>query len=65
MDQMMINKNRVNEQVMKVLLKHGAAHTEFIKCDDDGKIYFRNIIKSWWSPTLLKWLMPHLISTFR
>jgi biotin carboxylase len=21
-------------------LKHGAAHTEFIKCNEDGKIYF-------------------------
>lgn len=31
----------INEQVMKGFgLKHGAAHTEFIKCDDDGKIYF-------------------------
>jgi biotin carboxylase len=32
---------KVNEQVIKGFgLKHGAAHTEFIKCDDDGKIYF-------------------------
>ncbi|MBC5837684.1 ATP-grasp domain-containing protein [Flavobacterium muglaense] len=31
----------VNEQVMKGFgLKHGAAHTEFIKCKEDGKIYF-------------------------
>lgn len=31
----------VNEQVMKGFgLKHGAAHTEFIKCNEDGKIYF-------------------------
>lgn len=32
---------KVNEQVIKGFgLKHGAAHTEFIKCEDDGKIYF-------------------------
>jgi hypothetical protein len=32
---------KVNEQVMKGFgLKHGAAHSEYIKCDDDGKIYF-------------------------
>ena len=31
----------VNEQVIKGFgLKHGAAHSEFIKCRDDGKIYF-------------------------
>lgn len=31
----------VNEQVLKGFgLKHGAAHTEFIKCKDDGQIYF-------------------------
>ncbi|TDD94906.1 ATP-grasp domain-containing protein [Flavobacterium cellulosilyticum] len=31
----------VNEQVMKSFgLKHGAAHTEFIKGKEDGKIYF-------------------------
>lgn len=31
----------VNEQVLKSFgLKHGAAHTEFIKCKEDGKIYF-------------------------
>ncbi len=31
----------VNEQVIKGFgLKHGAAHTEFIKGKDDGKIYF-------------------------
>lgn len=31
----------VNEQVMKGFgLKHGAAHTEFIKCNEDGEIYF-------------------------
>lgn len=31
----------VNEQVIKGFgLKHGAAHTEFIKCKDDGRIYF-------------------------
>jgi biotin carboxylase len=32
---------KVNEQVMKSFgMKHGATHTEFIKCDEDGKIYF-------------------------
>jgi hypothetical protein len=32
---------KINEQVMKGFgLKHGAAHTEFIKCKEDGKIYF-------------------------
>ena len=32
---------KVNEEVLKGFgLKHGAAHTEFIKCDDDGIIYF-------------------------
>ena len=31
----------VNEQVIKGFgLKHGAAHSEYIKCRDDGKIYF-------------------------
>lgn len=31
----------VNEQVLNGFgLKHGAAHTEFIKCKEDGKIYF-------------------------
>ena len=31
----------VNEQVIKGFgLKHGAAHAEYIKCKDDGKIYF-------------------------
>lgn len=31
----------VNKQVLKGFgLKHGAAHTEFIKCKDDGQIYF-------------------------
>lgn len=31
----------VNEQVLKGFgLKHGVAHTEFIKCKEDGKIYF-------------------------
>jgi hypothetical protein len=31
----------VNEQVMKAFgMKHGATHTEFIKCNEDGKIYF-------------------------
>lgn len=31
----------VNEQVIKGFgLKHGAAHSEYIKCNDDGKIYF-------------------------
>ena len=32
---------KVNEQVMKGFgLKHGAAHTEFIKGKEDGEIYF-------------------------
>lgn len=32
---------KVNEQVIKGFgLKHGASHAEFIKCDEDGKIYF-------------------------
>lgn len=32
---------KINGQVLKGFgLKHGAAHTEFIKCKDDGKIYF-------------------------
>lgn len=32
---------KINEQVIKGFgLKHGAAHTEFIKCNKDGKIYF-------------------------
>ncbi|WP_298223329.1 ATP-grasp domain-containing protein [Flavobacterium sp.] len=32
---------KVNEQVIKGFgLKHGAAHTEFIKCEDNGQIYF-------------------------
>ena len=32
---------KVNEQVLKGFgLKHGAAHTEFIKCKETGKIYF-------------------------
>ena len=32
---------KVNEQVMKSFgMKHGATHTEFIKCNEDGKIYF-------------------------
>ncbi len=31
----------VNEQVIKGFgLKHGATHSEYIKCRDDGKIYF-------------------------
>lgn len=31
----------VNEQVIKGFgLKHGVAHSEYIKCNDDGKIYF-------------------------
>jgi hypothetical protein len=37
----------MNEQVIKDFgLKHGAAHTEFIKSDEDGEIYFGNIIAS-------------------
>lgn len=32
---------RINMQVIKSFgLKHGASHAEFIKCDEDGKIYF-------------------------
>lgn len=32
---------KINEQVIQGFgLKHGAAHTEFIKCNEDGKIYF-------------------------
>ena len=32
---------KINEQVIKGFgLKHGAAHTEFIKCNEDGKVYF-------------------------
>lgn len=32
---------KVNKQVMKAFgMQHGATHTEFIKCNDDGKIYF-------------------------
>ena len=32
---------KVNEQVMRAFgMKHGATHTEFIKCNEDGKIYF-------------------------
>lgn len=32
---------KVNTQVMKAFgMQHGATHTEFIKCDEDGKIYF-------------------------
>ncbi len=32
---------KVNEQVMKAFgMKHGATHTEFIKCNEDGNIYF-------------------------
>ncbi len=32
---------RVNEKVIKGFgLKHGASHAEFIKCEEDGKIYF-------------------------
>ena len=32
---------KVNEAVMKAFgMKHGATHTEFIKCNEDGKIYF-------------------------
>lgn len=31
----------INKQILKGFgLKHGAAHTEFIKCNEDGKIYF-------------------------
>lgn len=32
---------KVNAQVMKAFgMQHGATHTEFIKCNEDGKIYF-------------------------
>lgn len=32
---------KVNAQVLKAFgMMHGANHTEFIKCNDDGKIYF-------------------------
>ncbi len=32
---------KVNAQVLKAFgMKHGANHTEFIKCNDDGQIYF-------------------------
>ena len=32
---------KVNDQVLKGFgMMHGANHTEFIKCNDDGKIYF-------------------------
>lgn len=32
---------KVNEEVIKGFgLKHGAAHSEFIKCNEDGKVYF-------------------------
>ena len=32
---------KVNEHVLKAFgMLHGANHTEFIKCNDDGKIYF-------------------------
>lgn len=32
---------KVNEQVIKGFgLKHGTAHSEYIKCNEDGKIYF-------------------------
>ena len=31
----------MNEKVMKAFgMQHGATHTEFIKCNEDGKIYF-------------------------
>jgi len=33
--------SKVNAQVMKAFgMQHGATHTEFIKCNEDGKIYF-------------------------
>lgn len=36
-----IEIKKVNEEVLKSFgLKNGAAHTEFIKCNEDGKIYF-------------------------
>lgn len=32
---------KVNQQVIKAFgMQHGANHTEFIKCNEDGKIYF-------------------------
>lgn len=32
---------KVNAQVLKAFgMKHGANHTEFIKCNEDGKVYF-------------------------
>jgi len=32
---------KINEQVIKGFgLKHGAAHSEYIKCNEDGKVYF-------------------------
>lgn len=32
---------KINEQVIKDFgLKHGAAHSEYIKCNEDGKVYF-------------------------
>lgn len=32
---------KINEQVIKSFgLKHGAAHSEFIQCNEDGKVYF-------------------------
>lgn len=32
---------KINEEVIKGFgLKHGAAHSEYIKCKDDGRIYF-------------------------
>jgi hypothetical protein len=32
---------KMNEQVMKAFgMQHGANHTEFIKCNEDGKFYF-------------------------
>jgi hypothetical protein len=32
---------KANQQVMKAFgMKHGATHTEFIKCSEDGKFYF-------------------------
>ena len=36
-----IKIKEVNDRVIKGFgLKHGASHAEFIKCDEDGKIYF-------------------------
>src|SRR6478672_1216973 len=32
---------KMNEEVMKAFgMQHGATHTEFIKCNEDGKVYF-------------------------